>query len=361
MIRHFEADEALNTLILVNNLGISPDTILCQSLMKMVCHWINDYSINDLYTLTNYLKYYDKNPSKYTLLKALKLSVSLAIKHRIQYKEVDFDDPRILLKCIEIISFYGLDTYGDLDTVIKCLNQINKKLDKLNLKECLKLLSCIYELNITDEQCLSTVKHVKQNCIENIIYTDKTSLNELPAKFYLNALLKMQMNSIYYSKDLLDIIAEQTNTRKNDFGLFNLYLVLMKCWHLKYINYKLLNLFAKMIETNDENLYQSSVPILKLFQFFTLPSNSEEIHEDFSKLVSNIIATPKFKNETSTLKMNFFYLLSNCLILNAKLDENDIVRWFKEYLSTSLNICQTTGKRYYFKLQFEFKLIFFYC
>lgn len=345
MIRHFEADEALDTLIFANNLGISADTILCQSLMQMVRHWINDYSINDLYKMTNYIRYYDTDQSKYTLLKALKLAVPHALKHRIEYKEIDFDNPKMLLKCLEMISFFGLDIYGDLDTSMKCLFYINKNLNKLNLKDWLKLLSCIYELNITDEQCLVKIKQVKQNCIENILQEDKNSLNELLPKFYLNALLKMQLNSIYYSKDLLDIIAEQTNTRTNEFGLVNLYSVLLKCWNLKYINYKLLNSFAKMIESNDESLYQSSIPILKLFQFFTLPYNYEKIHDDFSKLASKIMASDKFKTETSILKMNYFYLLSNCLILNAKIDENNIAKWFKEYLNTSLNVSQTTGKR----------------
>ncbi|OTF76662.1 hypothetical protein BLA29_010201, partial [Euroglyphus maynei] len=181
VVRHLEASDALNTMIVLDDLGISNDTLLKQALMQMVRGWINDYSIDDLYRLTRFLKQYDSD--KNSLLQALHLALPYALKHRIQYKELDFFHARTLMKCIEMIAHFGVDIFGDLDLVQKCLHYLHRQMDYIGPREWLNILASIYEMNIRNDEAsliTGTIRSLIHDCVERIRGCNSEILEDLP-------------------------------------------------------------------------------------------------------------------------------------------------------------------------------------
>lgn len=371
IVRHLEASEALNTLIVLNNLGVSIDTVLNQALMQMVRAWINDYSIDDLYRLVRFLKQRESYKSRHSLMQALHLALPYALKHRIQYKELDFFHARTLMKSVEMIAHFGIDIFGDIDLVEKCLHYLYKQLDRLGPREWLNILSFIYAMNIPGDESSSlisrTIRLMIDGCIVRIRNSSDKTFEELPSHFFLNVLMKIDRSTpVYYDKHLFDLIAEQASSRPEKFGLRNLYLLSWKLGQFKYINHRMLRFFVEQIDngTNSDLLSSnSSISLVNLFHLIAQSSNyHEEVHSDFTQLANKIIESDRFIEETARSKMNYFNFLRSCLILKARLDEDIIVEWFgSEYFNKALDILQSQSKRLeIFSLHFSNEFLYFF-
>ncbi|KAH9426978.1 hypothetical protein DERP_011647 [Dermatophagoides pteronyssinus] len=362
IIRNFEASDSLNTMIILNNLGISNDTVLQQAMMQMIRSWINDYSIDDLYHLVRFMKKQQldnqNDNCRHSLLQAIQLALPYALKHRIQYKELDFFHARTLMKTVEMIAYFGIDIFGDLNLVEKCLHYLHQQLNHLGPQEWLNILAFIYEMNIRIDEPSSmiaqTIRLIIRDCIDNIRNTDSAILDDLQPRFFVNVMMKIDRSaSIYYNRYLFDLIAEHASNHTEKFGLINLYLITRKLGQFRYINHRMLKFFAKQIDNENPDLMgkdSSTISLVNLFHLFSKSSNyHEEIHENFTKLAEKIIQSERFIMETTKFKMNYFYFLQSCLLLNARISENILIEWFgSEYFNKALDVLQSQSKRIIF-------------
>lgn len=104
-------------------LDVSVDTLLSQAVLQMIRYSINDYSIVELHRLVQLLKSLPETKS--TLPSAIQLALPFALKHRIEQKEMNFYDRHQLLRCLEMIAFFGCDRF-DGEALLKVLTALHK-------------------------------------------------------------------------------------------------------------------------------------------------------------------------------------------------------------------------------------------
>ncbi|KPM04700.1 ATP-dependent RNA helicase DDX56-like protein [Sarcoptes scabiei] len=346
--RHLESSEALDILVAIDKLGISSNTLLSQSILQMIRYWVNDYTIDEIYLLYGYLRTKNLEISKHTLMNALMLSLPHVLRHKISYKEMDFYNAKTLLKCLEMISFFGPDVYGDTDSIMKCFDFMLYKLDDLRPKKLLNLLSFIYAFETNDKKSIfvQKIRLVIDRCVEKLVETDNQNLlNELPSTYLVKVMMKIKNNSLYYNEKLFDLISKKTENFKTQSDYNNIFTVMKKLSDFKYVNYEMLRYLAKKIDSNDTDFWESKIIISDLFSFFTVPSDHQTIHNDFSLLASKILSRKKFYDEIKKNKIRALNFIRACLILNVQSGSDSIRNLLKENLSSALEISSIQSNR----------------
>lgn len=350
LARHMEPSEALLSLMTLHKLGISIDTLLAQALMQMVRFSINEYSIDEMHQLANLLRVIQKDShTKSTLPDAIKLALPYALKNRINNKEMDFNNPRTLLLCLDLISTFGSDRFSDAEALRKILRFVNRNVTQHSLRQNSLLLSYIYSLDLSDDDCQALGRSIASKCIDCIINADESELELLPSNILVNVLAKMRKNPSFYNSKLFQLI-NKTALQNENFTIKDQYFVALQNWNFKFVDYNLLSRFAQLIEENNLMLFDpdGQISVTNVLQFFTLPSNSQQIHGDFTRICENIRTSNFFRSQVSKSRMMYFYFLKSCQLLNVHLSEDIIQEWFNNHLQAAAEESVSTSKRHIF-------------
>lgn len=164
----------------------------------------------------------------------------------------------------------------------------------------------------------SMVKALVQKCVTNII--DKNQLDTIPMSFLYSAFRDMQRNTWLYDQRLFEQICLHACDHFKLLDDDEIVKMVTPLCNLKYINYELLSLLAKRIETNCGDLPN----VIKNFHLFSLPPDTNKIHDNFDKLAEIAKTSVGYENAVKKSRANFFNFLRHCLLLNVNIDNTFI-------------------------------------
>lgn len=339
----------------VDYLGISLDTVFAQSLLQMIRYSINEYSVMEMHFLTKLIR---RHPDRNSLLEAIALALPIAFCNAVAHKEVNFHHIPQMINCLEIMTYFGVENFQNLDAVDKCLYYASRKVEDLTIEKSLHLLTIMYDLNIRNPDLVKTAKNIINKCVTRI--TEANQLESLSPEFFIKALLKMNKDFFYYDRRIFNIISEKVNHNLSDISNEQLYSVLKQNWHFKYVNHQCLRHFANLIAEKNENIFcNERISLLSLLRFFTLPSDGHKIHENMELICENVRMSNSFKHDASKFKDAYFYYLKYCLQLGVNPNENLVKDWISSHLKTALMDSNINSKRLVSVFSWCAELIFF--
>ena len=341
-----EAEECLKSFLTVNQIGISTDTLLSNSLLQMIRFSINEYRIEQLHNLTRIFFNLQQKSSKNNIIEAIMLAMPFVLHNRIKNKELNFENPSTLLLCLEMFAHLGVDRFPNSESLYLCLNCMKKELDRLSKVEIMQLLPHMYSLNSSDSDCNQLINRISSRCIDDILAINKEDRIKMPTYLFRNILKQIKRHS-FYDEKLFRLFKEYAlDSTPQNFTNKDLYKLLLHNWIHKYVDYDLLNHFGKLLENRDQSILIDEIDPTLLFKFFTASSHYEKININFLLVAQNIISSDPFMSMTNRSSMAYFDLLKSCLILNVSLTKELIWPWFDKYLQSAYVELNTTSKRF---------------